>query len=111
MADQVSLSVSKAQFFGGVVAILGAVGGFGYTMRMDVTENSRQVTSAIEKADEATKRADLAIKKADDAKDAFHRVDVRLTKIETMLEQVVKGFDGRLAKMEAWRDNPTGGVK
>jgi hypothetical protein len=36
-------------------------------------------------------------------------VNVRLTRIETLLEQALKDYGERLVKLESWRDGPQRG--
>lgn len=95
--SEITFAVSRTQFWGGIIALLLSVATFGFTMRADVTENARVAREALDEAKSA--------------KQGFHSVEVRLARIETMLEQIVKNYGERLVKMEKWRDGPTAGGK
>ena len=130
MSDEVKLSISKAQFYGGVLSILLAVGAFGVAMRNDVTSNRHELESVRSASDArftTNEREIAALRKlTTDERNARSQMRVLLTEMRGTMTQIasdvkrtsddvksltssMKDYAERLVKMEAYRDGPSGG--
>ena len=102
----ITFQVSRAQFLSGLAGLAMLIATFGCSMRDDVNEHGtelQQQSARLAIIEDSVKQATL---KAEAAKEAYNTINVRLARMETLLEQLAKTLEDQRVKIDRRLERP-----